>query len=635
MSNFQILLEKDLRPQLIKRGLPQELADWAHDVSNKFSGFVANVAFFDDNQYLNDHYIKYQSYLLRLNAIKNVIENLFENPVKPKLPVKPNTLTLANANDLLNELAYIMDWANDPERTDKSNIANLSWSEAKQKSDEYHEEQAKKADNTKTLEIKSHEKVIFKFPDGFYWLNLNRSYCRDEADVMGHCGNASEGEKLYSLRDRQGRPYITASLNKDDEMCSQIYGRANTTPLEKYHEKILTLLGELNITKVKKQSYGEGSLDVEEDISDGLKEWFEDKYNYYPSKGGISDADIKRGDEIINDVNNKILYSGVHIDHSDEYISAFINGFLNFPYLETDEDFWETDLGKIISEKVDDKFYNFEVNDYGASFSGSDNSPSYDGETDNGYDSNGGSYTNYIDWVRAVATEAKDFNDEIKKLVDDVFENFFFSNETDDEEDEDEDTPKIPKNTLLFLQSFNNFKSEISKQQPRDHYYDLSWTFAENLIASIHLFKKDEWLGSTPVISEESLSELQNSIKNTLKKTFEYENSTFLHNPETNASIIDRLSSSELEEFINKLDVKVKQNVDRGYNRYKPLLEIDIQLIPINDNSQKEWLNLYYTQRVSEAIEHTIDKFYNNISIKKENYSFMKYYNFKYNLLGY
>ena len=48
MNSFQILLEKDLRPQLIKRGLPQELADWAHNVSNKFSGFVSNVAFLDE-----------------------------------------------------------------------------------------------------------------------------------------------------------------------------------------------------------------------------------------------------------------------------------------------------------------------------------------------------------------------------------------------------------------------------------------------------------------------------------------------------------------------------------------------------------------------------------------------------------
>ena len=86
-----------------------------------------------------------------MSSINNIIENLFENPVKPKLPVKPNALTLTDANNLLNELAYIMDWANDPERIDKSNVANLSWSDAKQKSDEYHEEQAKKADNTRTL----------------------------------------------------------------------------------------------------------------------------------------------------------------------------------------------------------------------------------------------------------------------------------------------------------------------------------------------------------------------------------------------------------------------------------------------------------------------------------------------------
>jgi len=83
--------------------------------------------------------------------------------------------------------------------------------------------------------------VVLTFPDGFYWIRLNKNFCRDEAEAMGHCGRGSG--ILYSLR-RDKYPYVTVDLVNG--VITQIKGRGNTKPKPEYHKYIKPILLEAN-----------------------------------------------------------------------------------------------------------------------------------------------------------------------------------------------------------------------------------------------------------------------------------------------------------------------------------------------------------------------------------------------------
>jgi hypothetical protein len=322
-NNMKLLLEKDLRKVLIKNGLSEELADWAHSVSDKYSPFVANAAFFKNPRYQAnpEEVVKSQEYIRLLPQIKDVISNLFKNPIKPILPLSPNNISLEQGNRLLSQLDYMKDWFDNPTRENREDPTKLSWEDAFRFAEEYHEAQEAKAGSS--LQIKDDQEVIIKYPDGFYWLRLNASSCREEADAMGHCGSAQKGE-LFSLRDRNGYPFITAAIDEDAESSEQIYGRANTKPKEKFHKRILEILGKLNIQKVETKNYKDESFNVDDDVSDELKEWFEEEFGYYPTKGGTTQKEIDDAETRLRELNEDLDYVDVDVDFgsSDEYASV-------------------------------------------------------------------------------------------------------------------------------------------------------------------------------------------------------------------------------------------------------------------------------------------------------------------------
>lgn len=85
-----------------------------------------------------------------------------------------------------------------------------------------------------------------KFPDGFYWIDLETNDCEDEGDAMGHCGYTS-ADTILSLRDSKKRPHVTMAIDYDHEdggfdYIHQCKGKNNTKPVEKYHTYIVDLL---------------------------------------------------------------------------------------------------------------------------------------------------------------------------------------------------------------------------------------------------------------------------------------------------------------------------------------------------------------------------------------------------------
>jgi len=113
----------------------------------------------------------------------------------------------------------------------------MSFDEAFKKSDEWH----KSLKSGGVIEDE-HGKILMTFPDGFYWIDLETTYDRDEANAMGHCGRTNKGDTIYSLRDRNKQPHITAAIDTYKGIVYQMKGRNNKKPIEKYHKYIVALL---------------------------------------------------------------------------------------------------------------------------------------------------------------------------------------------------------------------------------------------------------------------------------------------------------------------------------------------------------------------------------------------------------
>lgn len=79
------------------------------------------------------------------------------------------------------------------------------------------------------------------YPNGWYWINLNVEYSKDEAGNMGHCGR-DDGKIIFSLRDDKKQSHITASYKPSNETIYQIKGRKNSKPTSKYHKMIIDML---------------------------------------------------------------------------------------------------------------------------------------------------------------------------------------------------------------------------------------------------------------------------------------------------------------------------------------------------------------------------------------------------------
>jgi hypothetical protein len=114
--------------------------------------------------------------------------------------------------------------------------------------------------------IKEDGNILKKYPDGFYWIDLETNCCPEEANAMGHCG-LTTGDTLLSLRRKSEggfiEPFVTIAANyhSDDKSkysgIHQIKGKNNKKPVAKYHPYIVGLLSDetLGIEEVLNDEY--------------------------------------------------------------------------------------------------------------------------------------------------------------------------------------------------------------------------------------------------------------------------------------------------------------------------------------------------------------------------------------------
>lgn len=113
-------------------------------------------------------------------------------------------------------------------------------------------------DNGRLIAQEPDDNILIKFPDGFVWMDLERSNCRQEGDAMGHCGNTASykgDDTILSLRksvnyegDKWWYPVCTFILDGNGEL-GEMKGRNNDKPQDRYHPYIISLLKRTDLIK--------------------------------------------------------------------------------------------------------------------------------------------------------------------------------------------------------------------------------------------------------------------------------------------------------------------------------------------------------------------------------------------------
>jgi hypothetical protein len=223
----QLLDEKDNRQFIVnKLGLSQEVADFSHKISEKYSLWIANVI---KNNFPN-------GYNILENEFKNVIE-MFKDENKPVLDIK--NLNWSDAEDYYNLYTYIKDWRDSPD-VPSVNLRNMSWQEAERLSTEWHESLGGGKSVSDILDEK--DKIIYKFSNGFYWVLRESNTCEKSRESMGHCATASSSDMYLFRLIKNDEEFITADWHPTDRYIIQIKGKANTKPKKEYYPYIMWLI---------------------------------------------------------------------------------------------------------------------------------------------------------------------------------------------------------------------------------------------------------------------------------------------------------------------------------------------------------------------------------------------------------
>lgn len=226
LSGVNLLTETDNRSVIVdKVGLPQQVADWAHNLSNKYSIWIANTFRQEAIKYIagDNEVIK-----------QEILKQFKGNSTQPSLKLKLSQVQ----RRLEGAYQHIIDWLSRRQQlvpeTDVLNLKTLTYPEAAERSDRWHDELKKLTAGQ--IEDEDGE-VIITFPDGFYWIDLKKRYCDKEARALGHCGSGVGN--LFSLR-KNKVPHLTGDVSNGQLI--QLRGRANSKPKPEYHPYIMAFL---------------------------------------------------------------------------------------------------------------------------------------------------------------------------------------------------------------------------------------------------------------------------------------------------------------------------------------------------------------------------------------------------------
>jgi hypothetical protein len=239
----ELLSEKDNRQFIVnKLGMTQEVADFAHSISDKYSIWIANTI--KNNPFIMNH-------LDGLRGVFSDIINMFKDDNKPNIDIK--NLDWFDALDLNNVYNYIKDWRDNP-NTPTLNLRNMSWEQAERLSDEWHVSLGSGKSVSDILDEK--DKIIHKFRNGFYWVLREDSRCEKSRESMGHCATASRSDMYLFRLIKNDEEFITADYDPNDKYIIQLKGKTNSKPKEIYYPYIIWLIADSGYIRELKTNQG-------------------------------------------------------------------------------------------------------------------------------------------------------------------------------------------------------------------------------------------------------------------------------------------------------------------------------------------------------------------------------------------
>jgi hypothetical protein len=231
----------------IAKSLKIDLLKIIEELKTKTSGGV-------DGEYIDDKIYNMSGVIIKKSELLDILNKDVNSPDDYDKNNKAFVFLgylLHNSFDkkLTEILEYIFSPARNPQLP--LNLINSTF-------DQMYEQQKRWHAELKASGNISHEEgnIIKKFDDGFYWIDLETSSSKEEANAMGHCGTSHTADTLISLRDRTNagiRPHVTIAVDYDDSdiptysILKQIKGKQNKKPIEKYHSYIVDLLCDKNI----------------------------------------------------------------------------------------------------------------------------------------------------------------------------------------------------------------------------------------------------------------------------------------------------------------------------------------------------------------------------------------------------
>jgi len=243
-----LLTEKDNRKILVdKLGVSQEIADWAHNLSDKLSIWVVNSLKTkhskDMGNVADEDKVSLDNFYRTLDGDYSDIISLMRKKNRPKINLKE--LSFGDAKDLVGKYQYIEAWLDDPATQVQAELGqgflqNRTWDEALAMADEWHNSLTAGGSVEDLLDDK--DEIIHTFDDGFSWVLRKSNTCPKSRESMGHCATASRSN-MYLLRLVKGNSeYVTVDWDPKDKSSIQIKGLNNKKPISKYHKYIAWLL---------------------------------------------------------------------------------------------------------------------------------------------------------------------------------------------------------------------------------------------------------------------------------------------------------------------------------------------------------------------------------------------------------
>lgn len=207
-----LLLEKDHRQKMMKFGIPQDVADYFHNINDKYSIWFANQ-------------IKNMEGYQNSRSKINWIQSNLQTPIQG-----------------------IIDWV---KNTPNVLLKNYNWEQAVEAQEDYHANI-----KTKTLDGEEQNTILKKYDNGFYWVDLETNRCTEEANLMGHCAS-TDSETIYSFRkftpETGIEAFITIGASPDEGEWRQAKGKRNSHPKEEYYPYIADILVATGMLKFRSE----------------------------------------------------------------------------------------------------------------------------------------------------------------------------------------------------------------------------------------------------------------------------------------------------------------------------------------------------------------------------------------------